>query len=161
MKTIIWEKSQQLDTHITEKVSDVLSKTRCRTSKTVKFWKHIGQILRERIPVLSPLQELINGKWFISDIHIVKYSASRWGRVIIVCTEWTFAYILIIYGSDIIKEAQYNITNILFHQQFPRHISIETVILMIIMSLGSIGYYGMIKPWDFKQAIKEHLEEYK
>ncbi len=44
------------------KLSNILSKTRQRTSAMVKFWKHIGQIIRERIPVISPLQELISGK---------------------------------------------------------------------------------------------------
>jgi hypothetical protein len=43
-------------------LSVVLSKTRQRTSAMVKFWKHIGQIIWERIPVVSPLQELIAGQ---------------------------------------------------------------------------------------------------
>jgi hypothetical protein len=43
-------------------LSIILSKTRQRTSAMVKFWKHIGQIIRERIPVISPLQELITGR---------------------------------------------------------------------------------------------------
>lgn len=151
----------KINTHKAKiKLSAVLSKTRQRTSAMVKFWKHIWQIIRERIPVLSPLQELIIGKWFISEVHIVKYSLSRWGRVIIVCTEWFFAYILIIYGNHILQEAQHNITNILLHWEFPDHLSIQIVLLMIIMSIGSLWYYGMIKPGDFKQAIKEHKEEH-
>lgn len=28
------------------------------------------------------------------------------------------------------------------------------------MSVWTIWYYGMIKPWDLLQAIKEHKEEY-
>ena len=44
------------------KLSGILSKTRQRTSAMVKFWKHIGQIIRERIPLLSPIQELITSK---------------------------------------------------------------------------------------------------
>lgn len=44
------------------KLSKIVVKTRIRTSKIVKFRKHIGQILRERIPVIAPLQELISGK---------------------------------------------------------------------------------------------------
>jgi hypothetical protein len=44
------------------KLSHILLKTRQRTSTMVKFWKHIGQIVWERIPMLSPLQELIAGK---------------------------------------------------------------------------------------------------
>jgi uncharacterized membrane protein len=126
----------------------------------VKFWKHIGQIIRERIPVISPLQELITGRWFISEVRIIKYSVSRWWRVIIVCTEWLFAYILIFHGNHILQEAKHNIMNILFHFKFPHHLSIQIVVLMIVMSIGSLWYYGMIKPWDFKQAIKEHKEEY-
>jgi hypothetical protein len=142
------------------KLSNVLSKTRKRTSAIVKFWKHIGQIVRERIPVLSPLQELISWQGLISEVSIIKYSASRRWRVIIIITEWIFAFILIFYGDHIIKEATHNISNIIFHLKFPQHISIQTVILMIVMSIGTIWYYGMIKPWDFKQAIKEHKEEY-
>jgi hypothetical protein len=41
-------------------LSHILSQTRRRTSKVVKFWKHLGQIVRERIPVIAPLQELIS-----------------------------------------------------------------------------------------------------
>lgn len=40
--------------------SKIVVKTRIRTRKIVKFRKHIGQILRERIPVIAPLQELIS-----------------------------------------------------------------------------------------------------
>ena len=43
-----------------KRLSSILSKTRIRTSKIVKFRKHMGQILRERIPVIAPLQELIS-----------------------------------------------------------------------------------------------------
>ena len=43
-----------------KKISTIIVKTRIRTSKIVKFRKHIGQILRERIPVIAPLQELIS-----------------------------------------------------------------------------------------------------
>jgi hypothetical protein len=69
------------------KLSNVLSKTRKRTSTIVKFWKHIGQIIRERIPVLSPLQELLSGQCLVSEVSIVKYSPSRRGRIIIIITE--------------------------------------------------------------------------
>jgi hypothetical protein len=96
----------------------------------------------------------------VSEVSIVKYSPSRRGRIIIIITEWIFAFILIFYGNHIIKEATRNIWNIIFHFKFPQHISIHTVILMIVMSIGTIWYYGMIKPWDFKQALKEHREEY-
>lgn len=142
------------------KLSKIVVKTRIRTSKIVKFRKHIGQILRERIPVLSPLQELISWQGLISEVSIIKYSPSRRGRVIIIITEWIFASILIFYGDHIIKEATRNIWNIIFDLKFPHHISIHTVILMIVMCIWAIWYYGMIKPWDFKQAIKEHKEEY-
>ena len=60
------------------KIAGILSKTRKKTSIIVKFWKHIGQIIRERIPVLSPLQELISGKGLISEVTIIRYSTSRW-----------------------------------------------------------------------------------
>ncbi len=63
---------------VRQKLSHVLSQTRRRTSKVVKFWKHMGQILRERVPVISPLQEIIAGKSLISDIHVIKYSMARW-----------------------------------------------------------------------------------
>jgi len=43
-----------------QSISKIVVKTRIRTSKIVKFRKHMGQILRERIPVLSPLQELMS-----------------------------------------------------------------------------------------------------
>ena len=70
-----------------ENLSKIVVKTRIRTSKIVKFRKHIGQILRERIPVIAPLQELISGEGLISEVSIVKYSPSRRGRVIIIITE--------------------------------------------------------------------------
>jgi len=143
-----------------KRLSSILSKTRIRTSKIVKFRKHMGQILRERIPVIAPLQELISWKGLISEVSIIPYSPSRRWRVIIIVTEWIFGFILIFYGNNIITEAKRNIWNILFHFKFPHHISIHTVILMIVMCIWTIGYYGMIKPWDFKQAIKEHKEEY-
>jgi hypothetical protein len=47
----------------------------------------MGQILRERIPVIAPLQELISGKGLISEVSIIKYSPSRRGRIIIIITE--------------------------------------------------------------------------
>lgn len=144
-----------------KKLSHILSQTRRRTSAIVKFWKHLWQIIWERIPVLSPLQELIAGKWLISEVSIRKYSISRWWRIIIVFTEWIFAYILISHGNEIIKEAKENIQNIIFNFIMPQHLSIETVLLMIVIGIWTIGYYGMIKPWDLQQAIKEHKEEHK
>ncbi len=156
-----WIRKYHINTQkATHRLSIVLSKTRKRTSAIVKFWKHLWQIIWERIPVFSPLQELISGKWLISEVSIIKYSPSRRGRVVIIFTEWIFAYILIIYGNSIIQETRHNMINIFFHQKLPEHISIQIVFLMIIMSIGSLWYYGMIKPWDFKQAIKEHKEEY-
>jgi len=142
-----------------QSISKIVVKTRIRTSKIVKFRKHMGQILRERIPVLSPLQELMSWQGLISEVSIIKYSASRRWRIIIIITEWIFAFILIFYGDHIITEARQNISNLIFHLKFPQHISIQTVILMIVMSIWAIWYYGMIKPWDFKQAIKEHNED--
>ena len=160
--TISSIKKYKINRHKTqEHLSSILTKTRIHTSKIVRFRKHVGQILRERIPVISPLEELISGRWFISGVSIIKYSLSRWGRVIIIGTEWIFVCILILYWDNIIKEAARNLSNIIFHFKFPKHISIHSVSLMVIMSLWTIWYYGMIKPWDFKQAIKEYREEYK
>ena len=94
-------------------------------------------------------------------MSIRKYSISRWWRIIIVFTEWIFAYILISHGNEIIKEAKENIQNIIFNFIMPQHLSIEAVLLMIVIGIWTIVYYGMIKPWDLQQAIKEHKEEHK
>ena len=158
---LLWIRKYHISTQKAKhRLSTILSKSRQRTSTMIKFWKHMWQLIRERIPILSPLQEIISWKWFISDVMIVKYSLSRRGRIIIIITEWIFAYILIKHGNHIVQEAKYNITNIIIHQKIPQHLSIQTVILMIIMSIWSIWYYGMIKPWDLTQAIKEHKDEY-
>ena len=146
---------------VSKSLSDILLVTRPRTTKMIKFWKHLWQIVRERIPVLAPFFELFHGKGLISEVHIIKYSMSWWWRVTIVCTEATFVTILLLHGRDIITEAKNNIINMLIHQQIPNYLSIETVLLMIIISIGTIAYYGMIKPGDFKQAVKEHKEEWR
>ena len=66
---------------------------------------------------------------------------------------------MIVHGTHILREVKRNLSNIIFHGHFPQQISIQTAILMIVMCIGTIGYYGMIKPGDFKQAVKEHKEE--
>lgn len=78
MKSLSIKKYRINTKNVRTNLSHILSQTRRRTSKVVKFWKHMGQILRERIPVVSPLQELIAGKSLISEIHVIKYSMSRW-----------------------------------------------------------------------------------
>lgn len=158
---LLWIKKYHISTQKAKhRLSNILSKSRKRTSAMIKFRKHVWQIARERIPILAPLQEIISWKWFISDVKIIKYSLSRRGRSIIIITEWIFAYIIIRYGSHIIQEAKHNITNIISYREFPQNLSIHTVILMIVMCIWAIWYYGMIKPWDLRQAIKEHKEDY-
>lgn len=160
MKLLSLKKYHINTNKVSKSLSDILSITRRRTSKIIKFWKHLWQIARERIPLLSPIHELTTGKWFVSEVKIVKRSVSWRGRITIIITESIFAISLLLYGRSIIGEAKTNITNIIFHKQFPDHLSIETVILMIALCIGTIAYYGMIKPGDFKQAIKEHKEEW-
>lgn len=160
MKLLQLPKYRIQKTVVQQRLSWILSKTRQRTSLMVKFWKHLGQIVWERIPVLSPLHELMIGKGFISEVRIIPYSLSRWWRILIIGTESIFAYILIVHGRSLLTEARHHLTNIFFHGQFPHHISHHILFLMIIMMIGTVGYYGMIKPGDLKQAIKEHQEEY-
>lgn len=161
MKLLSLKKYHINTNKVSKSLSDILSITRRRTSKIIKFWKHLWQIARERIPILAPFFELLHGKWLISEVHIIKYSMSWWWRVIIVGTEGFFVTILLLHWWNIITEAKNNIINIFIHQQMPSYLSIETVLLMITISIGTIAYYGMIKPWDFRQAIKEHKEEWR
>ena len=44
------------------RLSKVLSVTRKHTTGAVKFWKQIGQIVRERLPIISSLNDLLRGE---------------------------------------------------------------------------------------------------
>lgn len=69
------------------RLSKILSITKKHTSGAVKFWKQIGQLVRERLPIISVLNDLRIGEGFVSGIPIIHQSKGRRGRIILVIFE--------------------------------------------------------------------------
>jgi hypothetical protein len=124
-------------------------------SKILRFRKHIGQIIRERIPLLSPLRDVIYQKWMISETRIPRWSLWRRWRIIIIITESIILWMLLLNSHELYNEAEHNLRIILFHHDRPHHISIKIKIIMICITIGTGIYYLIVKPWDLQEAIKE------
>ena len=148
----ILEKSQQ-------RLSRVLSVTRQHTSGAVKFWKQIGQFARERLPLISTLNDLVRKEWFVSGIPIIHQGQGRRGRVILVMVDFALLIIILLYGKDMLSQAKINLTNLFLKFQLPQYIPLPIICLMIGVTISTLVYYLMIKPDDMKQVLKTHKEE--
>ena len=154
------EKKYIESTHKSQlRLTRVLSITRKHTSGAVKFWKQIGQIVRERLPIISSINDLWRGEGFVSGIPII-YQGKGWrGRVALVVLELIIGVIVLGYGDKILAEGKTNLYNLFIKFQLPSFVSWQVFSLMVLVCLTTLVYYVLVKPDDLQQALRTHKEE--
>lgn len=141
------------------RLSRLLSLTHQHSSAGRKFWKQIGQFVRERLPIISSLNDLWRGECFISGIPIL-YQGKGWrGRVLLVILELIIGGIVLGYGDKILAEGKTNLYTIFIKFQFPDVVSWQVFSLMVLICLTTLVYYVLVKPDDLQQAMRTHRAE--
>lgn len=144
---------------IKHSLSTILSSTRQKTTAFVKFWKHLGQIAWERIPLLPHLFDLWRWQWLVSQVRIPRWSLSYRWRITLLINETIIGIIILIYNQELYHEAKHNIKTLLFNHEIPNHISYPTIGIMVCIIIGFLSYIFFIKTGDIHQAINEHNSE--
>ena len=141
------------------RLARILSVTKKHTSWAVKFWKQVGQLIRERLPIISSLNDLRIGEGFVSGVPIIHQSKARRGRIVLILLELIWLGIVLGHGHKMLAEGKRNLYNLIIHFELPRHVSWQVMALMIIIILTTLVYYLLVKPDDVHQALKLHKEE--